>query len=131
MADVLDYASVLERRAQPIDSYPLLWDPLRVALCPLGSEAFSRAKSWVKPLEAAARGIPFVASDHVEYRSLGFGRIAKTPGDWVRHLEELEDPETYARECAENRRGAERLALEHNWTRWERVLTKEEILAVS
>lgn len=122
MADVLGYENVVERAAQPIGTYPRLWDPLRLALCPLGPSDFSQAKSWVKPLEACARGIPFIASDQPEYYELGAGRLAASPEEWVRHLKALEDPVTQAADCKTNRKSAEQLTIAEGWAAWADVL---------
>jgi hypothetical protein len=120
--DVLSYDNVVTAPATRFLDYPKLWDPLRVALCPIAPGAFGHSKSWCKGLEACARGIPFISSDHPEYRALGVGRIAREPADWARHLDELQDPEVYAAECAASRRRAEQLSIRANGHRWEETL---------
>lgn len=122
IADVLSYSMVTVRQHQPPQNYPRLWDPMRIALIPLGPEPFSQAKSWCKALEACARGIPFVASDHPEYRALGTGRLASTPEEWVAHLEDLRDPAAYAADAAANRKVAERFSIARSWETWASVL---------
>lgn len=131
MKDVLGYDQVLSRAVQSIPNYPRVWDPLRVALIPLARDTdYGRAKSWVKALEACARGIPFIASEHPEYRELGAGLIAERPEDWARFLSALDDPAFYAEQASQNRARAEALAISQNWERWDEVLTqvKEENL---
>ena len=67
---------------------------------------FNEAKSALKGLEYAAAGIPFVASPSGEYKrlaSMGIGRIASTPDEWVTHLTELLDPEVRQAEATKAR----------------------------
>lgn len=44
---------------------------LDVGIVPLADTRFNGAKSWLKGLQYAARGVPFVASNVAEYRRLG------------------------------------------------------------
>lgn len=118
----LGYDRVTTRPSCPIERYPLLWDPVRVLLVPIRDSAFNRHRSWTKGLEACSAGRPFVASDHAEYWSLGAGRIAKTPEDWVRHLEALEDPAVWEEDVEANRARAEQLTIQEHWTEWADVL---------
>ncbi len=66
------------------------WD---VALAPLRPSVFNRSKSDIRVLEAAAMGIPVIASDVVAYRDSVVheqtGYLVKQPGDWGRFLTEL------------------------------------------
>lgn len=109
-----------ERRSElpmaPIDDYPDLFAPIDVGLVPLSSRPFNHAKSCIKGMEYAAAGVPFVASDSPEYRWLrdehGIGRVARRPGDWLRHLRELVDPDVRRAEATENRRRVESLKLD-------------------
>ena len=67
---------------------------IHVGLVPLTSNPFNESKSFLKGLEYAASGIPFIASPTDEYLSLardGVGRIAYTPDEWVDHATELLD----------------------------------------
>lgn len=89
----------------PIDHYPMLFRGLDVGLVPLRDVPFNRAKSWVKGLEYAAAGVPFVAADVPEYvrlHGLGIGRLAHRIQDWTRHLEDLRSPWARADEAAAN-----------------------------
>ena len=77
---------------QPISNLPLLLRQFNVGIVPLNKIDFNRAKSYLKGLEYAAAGIPFVASNLPEYKLLserGIGRIANSVDDWVYHLDEL------------------------------------------
>lgn len=60
-----------------------------VGLVPLKDSRFNRGKSWLKGLELAALGIPFVASPTPEYRRLDAGLLAKGAGGWRKHLTAL------------------------------------------
>lgn len=77
-----------------------------IGIVPLCDTPFNEAKSYIKGLEYAASGIPFVASDVGEYRRLhdefGLGRIAKNGKDWRRHIKQLSDPAIRAEEAARN-----------------------------
>lgn len=67
-----------------------------IGVVPLNITPFNQAKSWIKGLEYAAGGIPFIASPSAEYKRLkseyGVGRLAKNQGQWVKHLNALRDP---------------------------------------
>jgi glycosyltransferase involved in cell wall biosynthesis len=73
-----------------------------IGVVPLSKVDFNDAKSWIKGLEYAAAGIPFIASPSREYlrlrKDFKVGRIARTAKDWVEHVEELRDPEVRAEE---------------------------------
>lgn len=107
-----------------VDRYPELWGPMGIALVPLEDTPFNRAKSWLKGLEAAACGLPFVASDMPEYRRLGFGRLAKNskPHTWRAHLDQLVDTDLRRAEGAANRARAEELDITRQWPQWEEAL---------
>lgn len=85
--------------------YANIFMPIDIGIVPLTNNPFNEAKSSLKGLEYAMSMIPFVASDTQEYRDLaelGCGRIAKRPKDWIRHLEELLDPEVRRLEAEKN-----------------------------
>lgn len=76
--------------------YSNIFMPIDIGIVPLTPSQFNEAKSNLKGLEYALCGIPFVASNTQEYRDLaelGAGRIAKSPKDWIKHLNQLLDPE--------------------------------------
>lgn len=78
-----------------------------IGIVPLNDVSFNEAKSWIKGIEYAAAGIPFVASNVGEYRRLhnkyGIGRLATTTEDWLRHFDELSDPAVRVEEGGRNR----------------------------
>jgi hypothetical protein len=57
-----------------------------VGVAPLRDDRFNTAKSWLKALEFAARGVHFVRSPSAEYERLGLGMRAKSPRDWAKWL---------------------------------------------
>jgi hypothetical protein len=66
-----------------------------IGLVPLSDVPFNQAKSAIKGLEYASAGVPFIASDLDEYRSLhdgGIGLLAKKTRHWFAHIERLRDP---------------------------------------
>ena len=81
--------------------YPQQVAKLDVGLVPLVDSDFNRAKSWLKGIEYAALGVPFVASPTPEYRrlaELGAGELAETPQQWADAVGAL---------CASERRRAD------------------------
>lgn len=73
----------------PIEQYPITVARLDVGIVPLLPSAFNTAKSWLKGLEYAALGVPFVASMTAEYESLAerLGFLAAQRGrDWRRMI---------------------------------------------
>lgn len=68
-----------------LEHYPHGLALVDVGIVPLAPIPFNEAKSWLKGLEFAALGVPFVASATGPYRELaarGFGAVAETPGEW-------------------------------------------------
>jgi glycosyltransferase involved in cell wall biosynthesis len=95
---------------------------LDVGMVPLQRSAFNRAKSWLKGLEMAAVGVPFVASPTPEYERLarlGAGVLAAKPSDWDRELGRLADDPGLRRErVAQGLEVAKTLTIEGNAHRW-------------
>lgn len=82
-----------------------LYANMDIGIVPLSNHEFNYAKSFLKGLEYAAAGIPFVASWSPEYQFLadaGVGRVARTQDEWEYHLTELLDPDMRAAEAALN-----------------------------
>lgn len=88
------------------DLYPGLLT-MDIGIVPLSKTPFNRAKSDIKGLEYAAAGIPFIAQNldaYVElHMELGIGRIAKNPTKWMRHIDDLRNPDTRHKEGSEIR----------------------------
>lgn len=94
-----------------------------IALAPLYPTPFSRAKSAVKALEHAARGIPVIASDCEAYRGTvehgvnGF--LVKQDHEWLKYASELAaDDGLRAKMGQAAREMAARHTIEEHWTRW-------------
>jgi len=78
----------------PLYQLPEAYNHFDIGIVPLNDIPFNRAKSFIKGIEYAAAGIPFVASDLPEYRFLaenGVGRVAKNAKEWQKHMDELMD----------------------------------------
>lgn len=105
-----------------IEAWPLAINCLGIGVAPLADSRFNAAKSWLKPLEYAAVGVPCVASPRAEYSrlaKLGVGRLAKDPREWRRALRELTRWPTQRRELSERgREAARKLTIELNAWRW-------------
>lgn len=108
----------------PVDihGWPAAVAGLGIGIAPLADTKFNRAKSWLKPLELSALGVPWVGSPRVEYERLhrrGAGVLADTPRRWYRELKRLQDNPSLRAERAEAGRDvAGGLRLEPNAWRW-------------
>lgn len=76
---------------RPLGVHELVMSQFDVGIAPLDDIVFNHAKSWLKGLEYAALGIPFVASDLPEYRLLrdefGIGILARQRSkEWRRQV---------------------------------------------
>ena len=91
---------------KPISGVPEMLQNFHVGLIPLARNAFNEAKSYLKGLEYAAAGIPFIATPTEEYRLLhaaGVGRLAETPDEWRDHATELLDADVRREEAQRQR----------------------------
>lgn len=90
----------------PLYELPNVYANFDIGIVPLNDIPFNRAKSYIKGLEYAAAGIPFVASALPEYEYLserGIGRVATTPKEWMRSFDELLDFDMRQDESIHNR----------------------------
>jgi glycosyltransferase involved in cell wall biosynthesis len=105
-----------------LPEYAAQYARLDAAVVPLKGSAFNEAKSWLKGLEAAALGVPFVASSTGPYRQLrdlGAGLVAESPGDWPRMLRRLlSSPALREDLTLAGRAAAVGLTVEGNAWRW-------------
>lgn len=103
------------------------WAPalsgMGVGMAPLADTEFNRAKSWLKPLELSAVGVPWVASPRDEYQrfvgSTGVGLFAERPNDWFKQLSKLLRSAALREDQSEGGRDlARRHTMEGNAWRW-------------
>lgn len=109
----------------PIDKYPEAMAQLDVGIVPLQLSVFNQSKSWLKGLEFAALGVPFVASPTEQYVELAerydIGLLAFTPKDWQRQLTRLlasEDLRSEIGQAGRNRVEMNDLTIERQTGRW-------------
>lgn len=106
----------------PIEEWPRAVAELGVGIAPLADTRFNGCKSWLKPLELSACGVPWVASPRAEYKRLhamGAGVLADRPRVWYRDLKRLRESAAMRQEMSQAGRAvAEQLRLrDHAW-RW-------------
>lgn len=118
----LDAPGIALPWADLLTEYPSVVASLDVGVVPLIDNAFNRAKSWLKGLEFAALGVPFVASPLPEYRALnkfGAGMIATRPRQWRTYLRDLLSDDALRMEQAMcGREAASQLTIEEHAWRW-------------
>jgi hypothetical protein len=107
----------------PIDEWPSAVASLGIGIAPLADTKFNASKSWLKPLEMSAAGVPWVASPRVEYErlhALGAGVLARRPRDWYRELKLLHGSAELRADLSEaGRVVAEGLRLSQHAWRWQ------------
>lgn len=96
---------------------------LGIGIAPLEDTRFNAGKSWLKPLEYAALGIPWVASPRVEYKRLhdeyGIGLLADKPKHWTRELRKLVRDDAFRQDMSKRcREAAAQLTIEGNAGKW-------------
>jgi hypothetical protein len=106
-----------------IEEWPLTLAQLGVGLAPLDyMTEFNRSKSWLKPLELAACGVPVVMSPGVEYRGihkLGVGVIASKPSEFYAAIKRIiKDRGEYDELKARGREVARGLTIPGNVNQW-------------
>jgi hypothetical protein len=87
--------------------YAHLVAQLDIGIVPLADSAFNQSKSWLKGLEYAALGVPFVASIVAEYEALiqqGAGSLASRPRQWYACLRNLAESADMRLEMADRGR---------------------------
>lgn len=106
----------------PIEQWPAAVASLGVGIAPLADTRFNASKSWLKPLELSACGVPWVASPRAEYarlHAMGAGILADRPRVWYRELKRLHGSAGLRAELSEAGRAvAEQLRLRDNAWRW-------------
>ena len=114
-----------------ITEWPKVLSSLGVGLAPLDDNVFNKSKSWLKPLEYAAVGVPMIMSPRLEYemfvKTLKIGTIASKPADWKRKIKAmLDSPDMRAEQSALGRIAAAKWTYESKadlwWNAWQRAL---------
>ena len=109
----------------PMTQLPGLYPNIDIGMVPLNNIEFNHAKSYLKGLEYAIAGIPFVSSRTPEYQYLadvGVGRIARTHSEWIGHFDELLDYSVRDNESRLNREiVVNRFSIESHAPQWEKV----------
>ena len=91
----LDDNQVTVSEQYPVTGISNLYQQFDVGIVPLATHDFNKCKSYLKGLEMAACGVPFVAQALPEYEffaNAGVGRVAYDAEDWMAHLEDLMSP---------------------------------------
>lgn len=117
-----------------IGDYPQAVAGIGVGLAPLADTGFNAAKSWLKPLELSALGVPWVASPRDEYQRFHtqhrVGLLAARPKDWYRQVKQLADNPALRVEQSQAGRaaGTANTIEDHAW-RWAEVWTEAGTVA--
>lgn len=97
-----------------------------IALAPLRASTFNMSKSAIRCLEAAALGIPVLASDFGPYadfvRHNETGLLVSKPHEWSQYLKQLLDPFVRREIGASAKKLAEQYTIEGNIELWEKAL---------
>lgn len=104
-----------------VEDYHRTLGCLDVGIVPLAHSTFNAAKSYLKGIELAAAGVPFVASPRAEYQKLGFGVLAADRArNWRSAVKQLLQDESLRWELGEQGREAvrSRHLYEGNGPRW-------------
>lgn len=109
-----------------IDDWPHAVAQIGIGIAPLADTKFNAAKSYLKPLEYAALGIPCVMSPRAEYVKLheetGIGVLADRPKEWYRELKKLVENAPYRRlRGLQARVAAQKLTYAQHAYRWMEV----------
>lgn len=105
-----------------INGWPAAVATMGIGIAPLADTRFNACKSWLKPLEMSALGVPWVASPRTEYAALhrrGAGLLADNPRRWYRTLQQLRrSPEMRAEVAGAGREAADGLRLADHAEDW-------------
>jgi glycosyltransferase involved in cell wall biosynthesis len=105
-----------------MDRYPHEVARFDIGIAPLADTMFNRSKSWLKPLDYAATGVPFVCSPTDEYKRFtaqGCGNLADRGRQWVSALRRLiQSPALRAEQAEQGREVASRWVMEDHVDRY-------------
>jgi glycosyltransferase involved in cell wall biosynthesis len=106
----------------PLSQYPSVMKELDVGMVPLQASRFNEGKSWLKGLEWASLGVPFVASPTMQYEALyqlGAGLIADDSRRWKQKLTALvQNIDLRQDTAARGRVAAGKLVMNDHLERW-------------
>lgn len=106
----------------PLKQYPSVMMELDIGMVPLELSRFNEGKSWLKGLEWAALGVPFVASPTRQYEALyqlGAGLIADDSRRWKQKLTALVQNIDLRQDVAERGKvAASNLVMNDHLERW-------------
>jgi glycosyltransferase involved in cell wall biosynthesis len=108
-----------------IYKYPEMFIPIEVGIVPLRHSPFNDSKSFLKGLEYAASGIPFIATPSPEYKllyELGCGILAEKPKDWLRELKKMLDPDWRNEVREKNLKVVQELTIQNRILEWKDML---------
>lgn len=111
---------------RPILGYPKMFEKIDIGIVPLNDVPFNHAKSYIKGLEYAAAGVPFVASATPEYVFLaenGVGRVARNEQEWTSHISELSDPKIRKSDVEKNRENIKSFTMLETGRSWNSVFS--------
>lgn len=97
-AFILEWPPYAKPSVQLFD-YHLFVENFSVGLAPLKPSNFNLSKSWLKPLQYAALGVPAVMSpapDYMALHEMGVGVIAQGYSDWYTQIRKILKNPTYA-----------------------------------
>lgn len=109
----------------PILQYPQLFNEIDIGIVPLNNVPFNHAKSYIKGLEYAAAGIPFISSYSPEYELLaksGIGRVAHNESEWIYNLDELLDPQNLLNESNKNYEALNQFSMNTTGDDWDATM---------
>lgn len=109
----------------PILEYPKLFRKMDIGIVPLNNVPFNHAKSFIKGLEYAASGTPFISSFSPEYRFLaesGIGCVAHNESEWVYILDKLLEPENYINEINKNYLALDKFSMNARGDDWDATM---------
>lgn len=119
----LDFEPVFTGPLKIKDEWPNGLAKLGIGIAPLADTRFNAGKSWLKPLEYSALGVPWVASPRAEYKRLhetyGIGLLAEKPKHWTRELRKLVRDDAFRQDMsARCREATAQLTIEGNAWKW-------------
>jgi hypothetical protein len=105
-----------------VGGWPEAVAKIGIGIAPLAETVFNRSKSWLKPLEMSALGVPWVGSalpEYVRLNNYGAGLIAANPKQWFKLLRDLrKSPDMRAEYAGKGHEVAELFRMKPNAYKW-------------